>query len=153
MAQFKNDKGEVIDRYDVGKKRVIFVEGVKYKRIPKPKYRSRATRCSDVASSISSIVDSLRDDDEPDLSNSLKSLDWQELEDVRDEYQEWRDNLPESLADGEKSCQLDDVIAELENAISTLESVSDEDEVESVLDQLDDAVGTIENAEYPTMYG
>lgn len=42
-------------------------------------------------------------------------------EELRDELQEWKDNLPENLQDGSKAGELDDAINELESFISECE--------------------------------
>ena len=67
----------------------------KYKR------ESRATRYSNAQSSIS----------------DGKGV----FEELRDELQEWRDNLPENLQSGSKADALDEAISNLEQAISSAE--------------------------------
>jgi hypothetical protein len=43
------------------------------------------------------------------------------FEELRDELQNWRDNLPESLQNGSKADELDEAIGQLESAISYAE--------------------------------
>lgn len=44
-----------------------------------------------------------------------------EMENLRDELQEWYDNLPESFQSGDKGDSLNEAISNLEEAISSLE--------------------------------
>lgn len=46
-----------------------------------------------------------------------------EIEELRDELQSWRDNLPENLQSGSKADALDEAISSLEDVISDLENV------------------------------
>jgi hypothetical protein len=45
------------------------------------------------------------------------------VEELRDELQGWRDNLPENVQDGNKASELDDAISALEEIISNMESL------------------------------
>ena len=58
----------------------------------------------------------------------------QKLEDIRDEYQEWRDNLPENLEGSATAEKLDEVI-------------------EFDIDQIRDALDEAENLELPRGFG
>ena len=58
----------------------------------------------------------------------------QNLEDIRDEYQEWRDNLPENLECSPTAEKLDEVI-------------------EFDIDQIRDALDEAENLELPRGFG
>lgn len=49
-----------------------------------------------------------------------------EIEMLRDEEQEYRDALPESMADGEKGEKADTAIAALEEAVSQIEEAIDQ---------------------------
>ena len=64
-----------------------------------------------------------------------------ELEALRDEEQEYLDNMPESLQQGEKAQVASDAIDQMEGAISHLETVAE------ALQELENAVGCIETAE------
>ena len=50
-----------------------------------------------------------------------------EVESIRDDEQEYRDNMPESFADGEKGEKADAAIAALEQVIEDLESLIEND--------------------------
>ena len=58
--------------------------------------------------------------EEQQLVDDAKS----EFETLRDELQEWHDNLPENLQDGEKANQLDEAIQGLEEVINQCEEVT-----------------------------
>ena len=46
-----------------------------------------------------------------------------EIESARDDEQDYRDNMPESFADGEKGQKADEAIDALEEAISALQDI------------------------------
>ena len=46
-----------------------------------------------------------------------------EVEALRDELQEWHDNLPENLQDGAKASEIDDAIGELDNLVQEMEGL------------------------------
>lgn len=46
----------------------------------------------------------------------------EQLENIRDEEQEYYDNMPESLKQGDKGIAAEGAVSELENAISDVES-------------------------------
>jgi ATP-dependent protease HslVU (ClpYQ) peptidase subunit len=48
------------------------------------------------------------------------------VEELRNELQSWRDNLPENLQDGEKASQLDEAIQSLETVIEGLDQAESE---------------------------
>lgn len=50
-----------------------------------------------------------------------------EVETLRDELQEWYDNLPENFQQGDKGSELESAISELEIVIDTLGEVADID--------------------------
>lgn len=47
------------------------------------------------------------------------------IEDARDEEQDSYDNLPESMADGDRGAKMEEAIDNMEDALSDLESASD----------------------------
>jgi uncharacterized coiled-coil DUF342 family protein len=55
-------------------------------------------------------------------ANELQS----EINAIRDEEQEYRDNMPESLASGEKGDKADEVIGQLESAADSVGTVIEE---------------------------
>ncbi len=50
-----------------------------------------------------------------------------EFEELRDELQSWRDNLPEGLQDSQKANDLDDAISELDDAANSCEEIEGKD--------------------------
>ncbi|NHT78950.1 hypothetical protein G8E10_24940 [Rhizobiaceae bacterium CRRU44] len=56
------------------------------------------------------------------LASEIREL----IEAARDEEQEYRDNMPESFADGEKGEAADNAIAAMEEAMSVLETIEGE---------------------------
>lgn len=75
------------------------------------------------------------------------------IENARDEEQEYKDNMPENMQDGEKGSMADSAIDNLENAASAAESYIDElntanDELQTVIDRLQgDATSNLDEAE------
>ena len=68
----------------------------------------------------------------------------EQVESIRDEEQEYYDNMPESLQSGEKGCSAESAVFALDEAISSLEELGDLDDLEitdidSIITQLDDA--------------
>lgn len=45
------------------------------------------------------------------------------VQEILDETQDWRDNLPDNLQESEKADRLDDVIGDLQEIIDTLEGI------------------------------
>jgi len=68
--------------------------------------KSRARRCEDAIETIRAALDG--------------------LESVKDEYQEWRDNLPENLDSSPVAEKLDTAIETLEQIQNDIESACDE---------------------------
>jgi flagellar biosynthesis chaperone FliJ len=60
-----------------------------------------------------------------------------QLETIKDEEQEYRDNMPENLQDGEKAQHTDEVIEALETGFDTLDTI--DSELQEVLDNLQTA--------------
>ena len=50
-----------------------------------------------------------------------------EVEDIRNDEQEYRDNMPESFADGDKGQKADDAIAALDEVVEGLQTLLDTD--------------------------
>lgn len=55
------------------------------------------------------------------------------VEELKDELQDWYDNLPESFQNGEKGDELQDTISSLEEAYDTLEEISGDTDAENPL--------------------
>lgn len=65
-----------------------------------------------------------------------------ELEALRDEEQEYKDNMPDSLQDGEKGNAADEAISHMEEALQRIEEITDGDisySLERALEDLDNA--------------
>lgn len=50
-----------------------------------------------------------------------------ECEELKDELESWRDNLPENMQDGEKACQLDEAIDALDTVVCAFEEIEGTD--------------------------
>lgn len=76
-----------------------------------------------------------------DAANTFES----ELEELKDELQSWLDGMPENLQQSSKAEELESAISQLDEAVGSLSSVSDDQ------DDLDDSIGfcreAIDNAE------
>ncbi len=70
MAQFISADGKVI--WEQSKKRTLIIDDVEYKRVPKPKYKSRATRCSEACGTLQEVVD--------EIDNSISELESLDLD-------------------------------------------------------------------------
>lgn len=66
------------------------------------------------------------------------------LRDLREEYEEWRDGLPENLQDSPTAELLNELVDE---------SVGWFDELESAYDTAESALSDVENAELPRGFG
>lgn len=93
-----------------------------------------------------------------DLSDAQSTL-----EDLKDELDSWKENLPESLQSGSKADELQEAVDALDSAISTLEGGStpefdseDLDETKSQMEtartELEDAISEMEEVSFPGMY-
>lgn len=91
--------------------------GEKVERVVRGKYASRSERLDQARGAI----------------GEAKSI----VEDLTSEIQSWRDNLPESLQNGDKASALEDCISNLET-------------VEQELDEADSACDSVE---FPGMFG
>ena len=69
--------------------------------------------------------------------DALRAEIQEELEAVMDEEQEALDNMPESLQDSEKGCQMQEYIDAMQCALDDLENF----DVESIMDQLQEVIG------------
>lgn len=88
-----------------------------------------------------------------------------ELEGLQEEIDNWKDNMPESLQQGEKYQQLEECSDALSEAVSTLQGISWPsapatlqdlqdwlDEAETGVEEAQSAASEAENAEFPGMY-
>lgn len=189
---YKNDETGETRFLPYTKKKVENQDG-KWTRIPKPKPKSRADRRDDVVAEINKLKDSYESladkleglvpfqphrflvwkeaiDQFKDLTQS-PSEDFSDIEDLRSELEEWKDNLPENLQDSDKATQLEEAVSQLEQAQSELEHAdwnisadltleSQEGDVTEVIgelrrsaDALGEAVSALEDVEFPGMFG
>jgi uncharacterized coiled-coil DUF342 family protein len=65
-------------------------------------------------------------EEQRDALNTAIDAAREEVERIRDDEQEYRDNMPESLANGEKGDKADSAITSLEEAIQRLEDIGAE---------------------------
>lgn len=157
-------------------------------RIPKPKPKSRADRRDDVVSEIqklkehySKVISALEAagsdvSKRDELGQILSTLEispsemFDDIESLKDELENWRDNLPENLQDSEKANQLEDAINSLDSAIDSLQSVDFDqptlsetdfesdvhdaiDTIQTAHDDLDEVISNLEDVEFPGMFG
>jgi t-SNARE complex subunit (syntaxin) len=140
MAKFISADGKEI--YDGSRKRTIILDDVEYKRVPKPKYKSRATRCAESSGAIEDIscqvetmigeleglsaengIDQIKDLSSS-ISETLQGIDLSELESLRDEIEQWKSGMEGTgLESTEKYQTLEECYGYLDEAISTIESI------------------------------
>jgi uncharacterized coiled-coil DUF342 family protein len=111
-------------------------------------------------SDINEIIETLQSED---VANAVKAKDYDwaavketaeefktRAEEIRDEEQEYYDNMPESFQNGEKGENAQAVVTELDSAIDALELVDvdepDEQPEDSADPRIDDIVGHLEDA-------
>lgn len=78
------------------------------------------------------------------------------IEELKEEIESWKENLPENLQSSEKADKLDECAGTLEDGIYNLESVNDIEDLhdaQGVVDEMADAISTLEGVEFPTMFG
>lgn len=177
---YQNEAGDMTCYLDSLKK-VVVVDGVTWKRIAKPEPPSRSKRRDDAAEQIrnmASILEELmnqleekREEEGAVLSDEERSAAESiccpedarnELESLKDELQEWLDNLPENLQSSNKASMLEDAIGSLETAIDYLDSFEEldlDDDIDAICSTLDsnisslnDAADEAEGVEFPTMF-
>lgn len=61
------------------------------------------------------------------LAQSMVSDGKMEMESLREELQDWKDNLPENLQDSDKASQLEDAISSLDDVINDCENAEGHD--------------------------
>jgi hypothetical protein len=173
MPEFKNEMGETkyFEVSEVGKKRKVIVGGIKWKKVPRYYPPSRADRLSAEISKLYSIQEqyqSQSEDGHPDLSSLDRQFDSSEIESLRDEIENWKSGMEgTNLESTSKYEELSECLDNLENAISSLESIdfdsldgiSEESPVEeiqeilsSIADQIGDIISELENVSFPGMF-
>ena len=177
MAEFKNDKGETkyFSKDEIGKKRIITVEGTIWKRIPAPKQLSRFERLSieiekinEVGNIYEELILELQNSDiyeseftdeqkeamKEKLDNMESCFDLSGIEELRDEIENWKSGMEgTNLENSSKYEELSECYNNLDNAISSLEGIDIDVELgeltpEELADRFQEYVDEIENAVY-----
>lgn len=131
------------------------------------KYRSRATRLSDAMSEIEGVISTLEDiRDEEDIkadervkkaNDEISKISYSEVEDLQSEMESWRDNMSgTNLESTNKYSMVEECADYLSNVASTLQDISevtDEDEIQEVIDNLQSAVDEASSVDFPGMFG
>ena len=119
-----------------------------------PKYKSRATRASEQASLWRDIADKLEDTHKLEEAQAiLDELSISELESLIEEMTSWRDNMEERLSNTPKYEDVSSACDELEQIdLSSVETISDIDEIDNIVEELNSAADTLEGVNFPGMY-
>lgn len=105
----------------------------------KPKPPSRSQRWADAVGKARSAIDLILGEID-DLEAAMS-----EIKSVQDEYEEWKDNMPDNLSSSPLGERLEEVCAlDLESAADSLRSAADEAE---------STIGEAENMELPQGFG
>ncbi len=116
--------------------------------------KARRKQISDLSTLVSSLIGDLQNDD-PEISwpDTKTKIDEHQTtaEAIRDDEQEYLDNMPESLQGGEKGDMAQSAIDALETAMGKLEDASSaaDDEtpdMEEITDALQEAVDSLDEA-------
>ncbi len=133
----------------------------------KRKSTSRASRLADACdrlrdqiSQLQVIFDSGDFDEEAKIKEAneiISNIDYSEIENLRDEVQEWRDNIEEKFSATQKFSDLEECVDGLDSAISELErgdgQISDAIEIEERVDALSSGVDGCDDVSFPGMFG
>lgn len=80
-----------------------------------------------------------------DLKTQIEALDieglLEEIEDIKSQEEEYKDNMPQAMQDGDKGSAADEAISHLETASSTFGEFKD------AIDKLDEVVTELEEAQ------
>lgn len=109
------------------------------KKPKKPKRQSRVDRWNEAATKAENVVAQMRE-----LFGELDAA-LSDLDDVRSEYEEWRDNLPENLQSS--------ALADKLNEVADLDIESPKSSLESAFDELDEIINTATGADLPRGFG
>jgi len=159
MANFKSDDGQIIT--EDTRKMKIERDGIIYKRIPRPKYKSRQARLDEVIQDIASLQEELEKIKE---AGPLTSFDFSEVEALAEEMENWRDNLEgTSLENTDKYSEVSDCADSLRQAVDAFGEL-DFDSIDTSLDdsffeeleflksELECIVSDLEGIYFPKMY-
>lgn len=115
--------------------------------------KARRTAIEAIKSKVEDIKNYIEGDEDCDAAAQAEVLRplKDKVSDLRDEEQEYLDNMPEGLQNGDKGDAAQSAIDELDNADSYLDRAIDglnEDtvDVDGVLNALDEAISALENA-------
>lgn len=126
------------------------------------KQQSRSDRWSNAVSAAQAALEAINeaaqqlDMDAVETAASDFESAMQELADVKQEYQEWYDNMPESLqnsATGEKLATISDIDVEGANVYVDDIVSAIQEAIEEVLSEATDALSEAESAELPVGFG
>lgn len=126
------------------------------------KYKSRSARWMDAVTAaqnaVSDITEAASELDEDALATAVDEFEstMSDLADVRQEYQEWFDNMPEGLRDGATGQKLEEVTnLDVEEPTVSLESVQDaiREAVAELLTDVTDLLSEAESVELPAGFG
>ena len=165
MAQFRSESGNVI--FENTRKRKLIKDGVEYKRVPRPKYKSRATRLSEACSVIADVADTLEGiagqftDYDPefntqeeldallaDMEAQFALIDVSDIEGLKEEIETWRDGMEgTNLEYSSKYDELTECFDALELGVDGLEGneapSTDGVEPDAIADELSNAIDEI----------
>lgn len=175
MAQFINEKKETMyfSSKDVGKKRVLVVDGVKWTRVPRPQPLSRFQRLTNAISALESTKNEYEDalnqleeyeevnkpitkeqrDEIQAMFEGLSSVDVGEIEELRDEIDNWKSGMEgTNLENTSKYSELEECYDTLENGISSLEGVDldslvgEDETIDDLKERLQSVIDELDNA-------
>jgi chromosome segregation ATPase len=179
MARFRAEDGTEI--FVDTKKRTVVKDGRTFKRVPREKPKSRATRLSEVTSDLHTRLDELENikaefDDSSEkkmaeleelcsrFEDIVGSIELGEIEALYDEMSAWRDNFPENLQSTSKYEEVETAADALETQKDEIESLSFshnpkdstiediEGAMQEVIDTLENAISELESVEFPSMF-
>ncbi len=130
------------------------------------KRMSRAKRLGIVCESIRSQTELLREVPESDVSEEDKvklaneiigKIGYEEIENLRDEIQEWKDNIEEKFSATQKYSYLEECVSSLDNAVTEFEGadeeISDTSEIEERVEKLNTGLDHCDEVSFPGMFG
>ncbi len=131
------------------------------------KSTSRASRLADACSKIRAHIELLQVIDESEVltekakmeraNEILGGIDYSEVENLRDEIQDWKDNIEEKFSATQKYSDLEECASTLDSAISEIESgneeIDDVAELEQRIGSLESGVDGCDDVSFPGMFG
>lgn len=125
------------------------------------RYKSRAKRLDESVSEIEQKIADIRVEVETDFNTAkemLNDIDTGVIEELKDEMENWRDNIPDNLQGGEKYSAVEECVDELDRVKDEIESYRDSDpqdadELEEALSQIESSMSDATGIEFPGMFG